>query len=145
MAMPKMRWMLLVAAAAAVTACSGPADPQLAIMEETPARLPEWVSSPEGIPGKDLAHVADVDQLHVFASRDGEDRWCVVLAVEPTPGGSDWMAAHSCAPSERFAKDGVSVTISTPRGGGVLLLPDDFSGQITDGWERINDNLAVRR
>ncbi len=143
--MPKMRWMLLVAAAAAVTACSGPADPQLAIMKEPQAQLPEWFSSPEGVPDEDLANVADVDQLHVFASRDTEDNWCVTLAVEPTSGGSNWMAASSCAPSERFAADGVSVTISSTRGGSALLLPDDFSGDIKDGWERINDNLAVRR
>ena len=141
-AVPKMRWMPLVVAAAAITACSGTADPQLALMAETPAQLPGWFTNP---PIEDLAQVGSVDQLNVFAGRDGEDNWCVVLAIEPTTGGPDWMAASSCAPSERFAAEGVSVTISSTRDSSALLLPDDFSGQMEDGWERINDNLAVRR
>lgn len=143
--MPKKVWMPLVAAASAVTACSGTADPELAVLDEAPAQLPEWFSNPSGVPIKDLAHVGDVDQLHVFAGREGQDSWCVVLAIEPIAEGSDGMAASSCAPSERFAAEGVWVTISATSDGSALLLPDDFSGQIADGWERINDNLAVRR
>lgn len=144
--MPKMRWVLLVAAAAAFTACSGTAEPELAIMGETPAQLPEWVSNSEDMPVKDLTHVADVDHLNVFASRDGEDNWCVVLAIEPTSEGSDWSAASGCSSSERFATDGIWVkTGSSTRFGGALLLPDDFSGEIEDDWERVNDNLAVRQ
>ena len=138
---------LLVAGAAALTACSGAAEPELAIMGETPAEPPAWVSEPAGLPVNDLAQVADVDHLNVFASRDDEDSWCVVLAIEPTSERSDWAAGASCAPSERFATDGVWVeaAASSGRQGGALLLPDDFSGEIGDDWERFNDNLAVRR
>ncbi|MGB3764742.1 MAG: hypothetical protein WA966_16140 [Ornithinimicrobium sp.] len=132
-----------MAVAAVVTACSGTADPQLAIMDEAPAQLPEWFSNPPI--EEDLARVGDVDQMHVFAARDGQDNWCIVLAIEPTARGSDWMAASSCASSERFAEEGVSVTISSTSDSSALLVPDDFSGQMANGWERINDNLAVRR
>lgn len=144
--MSKVKLPLLVAGAAALTACSGAPTPELAIMGETSAELPSWVGESEGLPVKDLTHVADSDHLKVFASHDDEDQWCVVLAVEPTSGGLDWAVGASCASSERFATDGVWVeAASSARDGGALLLPDGFSGEISDGWERVNDNLAVRR
>lgn len=138
---------MLMAGAATLSACSGAVEPQLGIMEQPPAELPPWVGEPGGLPVNDLAHVADVDHLNVFASRDDVGHWCVVLAIEPTSDGSDWAASASCAPSERFATDGVWVEASSPsaRRGGALLLPDDFDGEIADDWERVNDNLAVRQ
>jgi hypothetical protein len=144
--MSEVQLFLLVAGAAALTACTA-AEPELAIMGETPAELPAWVSESAGLPVNDLSHVAGVDYLEVFASRDNKDNWCVVLAIEPTSEGSDWAASASCAPSERFTTDGVWVeaAASSARRGGALLLPDDFSGEIGDDWERVNDNLAVRR
>jgi hypothetical protein len=141
-------WLLpLVAGAAALTACSGAAEPELALLGGAPAELPAWVDEPDGLPVKDVAHVADVDHLSVFAGRDDAGQWCVVLALHPTSEGSDWGVAASCAASEQFAADGVWVTASPPsaRFGGALLLPDDFSGEIGDDWERVNDNLAIRR
>lgn len=115
-------------------------------MEEAPAELPSWIGETAGLPVNDLTHVTDVDHLNVFASRDDESHWCVVLAIEPTSDGSDWAASASCAPSERFATEGVWVeAASAARGGGALLLPDNFDGEIGDDWERVNDNLAVRQ
>lgn len=142
-----MKRLLLVAGAVALTARSGPAEPELAILGEAPVELPAWVSERAGLPVEDLTRVAEVDHLVVFASRDDEDSWCVVLAIAPTSEGSDWVAGASCAPSKRFAAYGVSVEATAPSGryGGALLLPDDFSGEIGDRWERVNDNLAVRR
>ncbi len=75
-----MRWVLLVAAA--FTACSGAAEPELAIMGQTPAQLPEWVSNSEDMLVRDLTQRADADHLSVFASRDREGNWCVVLTIE---------------------------------------------------------------
>lgn len=142
----KLKLCLLVAGAVALTACSGASKPELAIMEEAPTELPAWVSGPEGLPTNDLAHVADVDQSKVFASRD-DDNWCVLLAIEPTSEGSTGMTSAACAPAKRFASDGVWVETGGSSTGlvGALLLPDDFSGEIEDDWERVNDNLAVRR
>ncbi|MDN5790443.1 MAG: hypothetical protein L0H25_06185 [Micrococcales bacterium] len=139
--------LLLVGAAIALTACSGAGEPELAIMGEAPAKLPAWISGSAEMPVNDLTHVADVGHLKVFASRDDQDDWCVVLAIEPTSKGSDWAAAASCAPSARVAADGVSVraVASSTRGGEARLLPDDSSGEIGKGSERVGDNLAVRR
>lgn len=122
-------------------------EPKLGIMEGAPAELPPWASEADGLPVRDWTRVADVDHLSVFASRDDEGQWCVVLAIEPTRGRSDWVAGASCARSERFATDGVRVEVAlrSERWGGALLLPDDFDGEIGDDWERVNDNLAVRQ
>lgn len=115
-------------------------------MEGSPAELPSWVSESADLPVDDLAHVADVEHLNVFASRDDEGHWCVVLAIEPTSDGSGWTAGASCAPAERFASEGVWVEATSPaRGGGALLLPDDFDGEVGEDWERVNDDLAVRQ
>jgi hypothetical protein len=145
--MSRTRFALLVAGTVTVSACSGAADPRLAILEEAPAELPPWVTESAGLPVNDLSHVADVGHLNVFASRNDEGRWCVVLAIEPASDSSDWAAGASCAPSERFATDGVWVETAAPsgRGGGALLLPDDFEGETGDDWERVNHNLAIRR
>jgi hypothetical protein len=117
------------------------------MMGDAPAELPGWVSEPAGLPVHELAHVADVGHLNVFASRDDEDDWCVLLAVEPTSEGSDWAAGASCAPSKSFSSGGVWVeaTASSGRHGGAWLLPDGFNGEIGSDWERVNDNLAIRR
>lgn len=137
---------LLVGGVVAVSGCAGGNEPQLAIMEGAHAELPSWVSEPAGLPVDDLAHVADRDHLSVFASRDGDGLWCVILAIEPTSDGSDWAAGANCAPSDRFATEGVWVeAASSERGGGALLLPDDFGGEIGDDWKRVNDNLAIHR
>lgn len=136
---------MLVAGVATVSACSGAAEPRVGLMDESSAQLPSSVGESAGLPVTDLAHVADVEHLNVFASRDDEGHWCVVLAIEPTSDGSDWAAGASCAPSERFATEGVWVeATSSSRGGGALLLPDDFGGELGEDWERVNDNLAVR-
>lgn len=116
------------------------------VQEETPVELPAWVSESEGLPTNDLTHVADVDHLKVFACRNDEDDRCVLLAIEPTSEDSGWVTGANCAPAEQFASDGVQVKAAalSARRGSAMLLPDNFSGEIADGWERVNDNLAVR-
>lgn len=163
----RRRWPLMAAVAAAVVMICGslvlwpsgeeaptPADvtddsitePRMEIMDAAPAELPPWISESARLPVNDLAHVADVDDFKVFASRDDEGQWCVLLALEPTSDGSDWAVGSSCAPSQRFATDGISIEASSSgRWGGALLLPDNFGGKIGDEWERVNDNLAVRQ
>jgi len=145
--MPPLRSVPLIAVLCALVACSGSAEPELAIMGDGRDQLPAWVGDAAGLPVEDLTRVADVDGLHVFASRDGDSNWCVVLVIEPTSQGSDWGAASSCTPGQQFAEEGARVEATAPSGrsGGALLLPDGYSGDIEEGWERVNDNLAIRQ
>lgn len=53
--------------------------------------------------------------------------------------------AANCTPSDAFAAYGVSVTVSASSVcyASALLVPDDFSGEFGDDWNRVNDNLAI--
>ncbi len=127
-----------------LTACTGAAEPEMAIMGEEPATLPAWAGEAEGTPVADLTRVGALEYIEVFASRDKDDNWCVIMAIEPNPEGEDWSTAASCVTPEQFMDQGALVSGGGQRFGGALLLPDGFTGEIEEDFERINDNLAVK-
>jgi len=128
--------------------CSGSAEPELSVMgdEQAQADIPVHVGESEHLELENIAYVGEGEGFSVFAARDSEDRWCVVLYNEPPaddPGG--WHVGTSCASSEDFAEGrGWVQGGTTGRVHTAQLLPDNFTGEIDPDLERINDNLAAK-
>ncbi|WP_150119326.1 hypothetical protein [Enteractinococcus helveticum] len=148
--------------------CTGTAEPELSLMNEEQAQadIPTHVASfindfsatvtnvgqdsdHPGYQGQGLTNFTLIDaaeNFNVFAARDDDDNWCVVLDNTPLADHpDDWAIGISCAPSEDFAAHGLRLQIDTPTlTHTAQLLPDDFTGEIDPDLERINDHLAAQ-
>lgn len=146
--------------------CAGAAAPNVSLMDdeqaqvEVPSHIEYFIDNFYAIEvgqdhdddlfrGQDLENFTLIEageDFSVFAARDNEDNWCVVLDNKPlAEHPDDWTIGVSCASSENFSADGIRLQIETPtRMHTAQLLPDDFTGDIPDDLERINDNLAAR-
>lgn len=128
--------------------CSGGEEPELALMndEQVQTDVPVHVAESEHIELENMTYVGEGEGFSVFAARDRDDNWCVLLNVEP-PANSpdDWAVTSSCASSEDFAVRGVWVQSESLAGTYTAqLLPDNFTGEIDPDLERINNNLAAK-
>lgn len=94
-----------------------------------------------------ISYVGEGDDFSVFAVRDSEDRWCVVLYNEPLPDNpDDWSVGSSCRASEDFVNSRIWVQAGSPsRMHTAQLLPDNFTGDIDKDLELMNDNLAAKK
>lgn len=65
---------------------------------------------------------------------------------EPLPDDPDgWSVSSSCGPPENFAAGDVWVQGGSPsRTHTAQLLPDNYTGDIDEDLEPINDNLAAK-
>ncbi len=135
---------LMTITALALSACANTAEPELAIMGATPTALPTWTVGADSLPDNNLTHVGTKERLDVFASRNDDDQWCVVLIIAASPEGEDGSSASACKGSADFAEGGAATSVAGANPGGAWLLPDGFSGELLEGWERVNDNLAVQ-
>lgn len=148
--------------------CVATAESEVSIMEdgqaqaEIPAHVQSFIqdfsaadtnigqsSDHPGYQGQDLKNFTLIDageNFTVFAARDDDHNWCVVLDNKPLADQpDDWAIGISCAPSENFVADGLLLQIDTPtRTHTAQLLPDNFTGEIAPTLERINDNLAAK-
>ena len=128
--------------------CSVGEEPELSLMNDEQAQVdvPVHVAESDHIELEHITYVGEGEGFSVFAARDCDDHWCVLLDVEP-PANSpdDWAVASSCASSEDFAARGVWVQSESVAGTYTAqLLPDNFTGEIDPDLERINDNLAAK-
>lgn len=128
--------------------CSSSDEPELSLMNDEQAQtdVPVHVAESEHLELENITYVGEGEGFSVFAARDRDENWCVVLDVEP-PANSpdDWAVASSCASSEDFAARGAWVQSESVSGTYTAqLLPDNFTGEIDPDLERINDNLAAK-
>ena len=145
----KMKISALVGVAALLFAgCSGSDEPQLSLMDdqtqvEVPAHVAELGNDTEM---RDFTYVGEGEDFSVFAARRGQNDWCVALYNEPLSDGSDdWSVSSSCGPPGDFANGKVWVQGGSPtRTHTAQLLPDNFTGEVADGLEQVNDNLAAK-
>ncbi|MPV90240.1 hypothetical protein GB882_16325 [Georgenia ruanii] len=120
------------------------APPQLAAFDQ-PATAEDAL--PDGRDFEEFAsfrRIGEVDGALVYAAQGPvEHPWCIVVVVDG-PTEDDAVAGGSCADDAVFARRGVSVEV-----GGLgqhrtaTLLPDDFTGQLEDGWEVVGPNLGA--
>lgn len=127
--------------------CGDTNEPELSLMndEQTQTEVPARVAE-SSKDKNNITYVGDGEDFSVYAARDSDSNWCVLIDVEP-PANSpdDWVVTASCAPSENFAARGAWVQSGTPAGTYTAqLLPDNFTGEIEPDLERINDNLAAK-
>lgn len=128
--------------------CSGGEEPKLSIMndEQVQKDVQVHVAESDHIELENMTYVGEGEGFSVFAARDRDDNWCVLLDVEPPANSpNDWAVTSSCASSEDFAVRGVWVQSESVAGTYTAqLLPDNFTGEIDPDLERINDNLAAK-
>ncbi len=129
-----------------MTGCgaSRAASPELAVFDR-PATADDAL--PDGREFEDYDHfrfVGVVDAALVYAARGLEEHpWCMVVVLDG-PGEDDAVAGGSCVDEEHFASRGAFVGVGgNGRGVEARLLPDDFTGQLEDGWEVVGPNLAA--
>ena len=127
--------------------CAGANETELSLMGDEQPQTDIPVHVAESSKDKsNLTYVGAGEGFTVYAARDRDDNWCVLLDVEP-PANSpdDWVVGGSCASSEDFAARGVWAQLGTLSGTYTAqLLPDNFTGEIDPDLERINDNLAAK-
>jgi hypothetical protein len=137
--------LLIVAALAALAlgACTGPAEPQFAALDGTQGDTLNWNTAEEEPALEDTTLIGEVDDLRVFAARNTDGEWCAVITLPETMEGEPF-ASMSCVASDRFLAHGAILEMSDPsREVGATVLPDNFSGELDNRWERVSDNLAV--
>jgi hypothetical protein len=84
-------------------------------------------------------HVGDVNGVSVYAAQGTPDQpRCILIVLGTTE-------ATSCTTEEDFARRGVTIRLDHSDGDSVAatLLPDEFTGQLEDGWEILGPNLAA--
>lgn len=134
-------------AALLLAGCSGSEDPELAIMNDSQEReIPERVKDVgEDMQMQNHTFVGEGEDFSVFAARDGQDAWCILLYNEPSPNNpDDWSVSSSCGTSGDLANGKVWVQGGSSRTHTAQLLPDNYSGEIAEDLERVNDNLAAK-
>ena len=102
---------------------------------------------PDGRDFEDYAEfrrIGELDGAPVYAAQGpSEHPWCMVIVLDG-PEEDDAVAGGSCADDEGFAQRGVFAGVGgNGRGVEARLLPDDFTGQLEDGWEIVGPNLAA--
>lgn len=130
-----------------MTGCDAPqaaSPPKLAVVDR-PATADDAL--PDGREFEDYAEfrrVGEVDGALVYAAQGpAEHPWCVVIVLDG-PGEDGAVAGGSCADDENFAHQGVFVSVGgNGQGAEARLLPDDFAGQLEDGWDVVGPNLAA--
>jgi len=131
-----------------LAACSGSEEPQLSLMDDQPqVEVPAHVAAlGDDTDMQGFTYVGEGEDFSVFAARRDHNDWCVALYNEPLPDDSDdWSVSSSCGTPGDFANGRVWVQGGSPsRTHTAQLLPDDFTGEIADGLEQINDNLAAK-
>jgi len=123
----------LVAAGLLLTGCTT-APPRLAVLDQpTSTRGPGDGVGP-------AHHIGDVNGATVYAARGPADQpWCVVIVLDTTE-------ATSCTTDDTFARRGVTISVTNgTHAADATLLPDDFTGDLEDGWQMIGPNLAAPR
>ncbi|MFH5821814.1 hypothetical protein [Georgenia sp. AZ-5] len=106
--------------------------------------MPEGVqASLEGL--REVRFIGESEGALVYAAQQADMPWCVVVVLPGRAEAGDWTAGSSCADDARFAKRGVWTKVSggTGQHGEALLLPDDFAGEVGEGWQVVGPNLAV--
>jgi hypothetical protein len=90
-------------------------------------------------------HIGDLDGASVYAAQGtpGQPR-CVVIVLD-RPGVHDTTEASTCTTDDDFTQRGLTIRLDHGDGGSVAatLLPDDFTGQLEDGFTIVGPNLAA--
>ena len=122
-----------VAAAIAVglltTGCSTGPTPRLAALDQATSNGPSVKPT----------HIGTIDDAPVYAPRGTPDQpWCIRIVRDTTE-------ATTCTTEEGFTRRGVTLRVDTDDGDrvAVTLLPDDFTGQLGDGFKIVGPNLAA--
>lgn len=150
----KVKIMSKIAAVAGASAvlmvggCTASEAPRLAALEQ-PATSLDTV--PDGIELNEtygeIRYIGEAGDAMVFAAQaPTEQPWCVLVVLDEFVEDGDWVVGSACADDADFSQRGVEVSASGPRGesGAVLLLPDDFAGEVKDSqWRLVEPNLAV--
>ncbi|MGY2081498.1 hypothetical protein [Modestobacter sp. SYSU DS0657] len=135
----------VAAAVLAIAGCSSSAAPELAAFDRpatTEDAVPEAVDLAQDL--GETRYIGEVDGARVYAAQGPAERpWCIV-ALTGTVGDGDWVAGSSCANDADFGRRGVWVGVggAEVEGGTALLLPDDFAGELQDGWQVAGPNLG---
>jgi len=129
-------------------ACSGSEEPQLSVMEnQTQVEVPAHVAElGDDTQMQDFTYVGEGEDFSVFAARRGQNDWCVALYNEPLADDpDDWSVSSSCGTPADFANGKLWVQGGSPsRAHTAQLLPDNFTGEIAEDLNQINDNLAAK-
>lgn len=150
---PAMRPTAAVAAVVAgllVSACSASqavAPPRLAALDR-PATAKDALPDNAGVPLDEYAnlrHIGQVDDVLFYAAQGPEDRpWCMVMVLDG-PADNDAFSGGTCTTDDHFARHGLTGGLGRSDDSRVsaTLLPDDFTGQLEDGFTIIGPNLAA--
>ncbi|TWH75134.1 hypothetical protein JD78_03685 [Modestobacter roseus] len=135
----------VAAALLALAGCSSSAAPELAAFDR-PATTEDAVPDGVQLPAElgELRYIGEVEGSAVYAARGPADHpWCVVALTGSVEDG-DWVLGASCADDAEFDRRGVWVAVggAEVERGTAVLLPDDFSGELEDGWQVAGPNLA---
>jgi hypothetical protein len=144
----KLTIAIAVAATLATSGCSG-VQPELVILDRPAGvtdALPTQLEIPEELHA--IRYVGDArGGAAVYAARGSEDRpWCLLLLAPQPPGKvTTWPVTSECRGDGYFALRGVRASVDGVDGKRVSarLLPDQFTGDIPQGWEMVGPNLAL--
>lgn len=138
-----------VAAMLTTSGCSRYVQPELEILDRPAGvtdALPSWLEIPEELNA--IRYVGEArDGAAVYAAQGSDDRpWCVLLLPPQPPGKvTTWPVTSECRSDGDFALRGVRASVDGVDGKRVSarLLPDQFTGDIPQGWEIVGPNLAL--
>jgi hypothetical protein len=135
---------LVAAPLLGVAACTAD-EPHLAVFDRPATSqdaIPDGIQFNEGSTFTTVRYVGDAGGGLVYAARSPTQQpWCA-FAV---PVEDEHSVVSSCTDDDHFGKTGILLGLTGRNQApvAVLLLPDDFDGELPTDWEVVEPNLAV--